>query len=334
MADKVFVIAEAGVNHNGQSVIAKEMIDAAVDAQADAVKFQMFKVQNLVTSGALKTKYQRRNTNDCEKNQYQMLVNLELSLAIHKELSDYARKRNILFIASPFDLDSVEALIAMDPPMFKIPSGEIDNVPYLRAMARINKPILLSTGMSTLPEIANAMAILQNGGTPLERITLLHCLTEYPAPFDEVNLRAMVTLQQTFNTKIGYSDHTLGYEVAVAAVALGAQVIEKHFTLDRTLPGPDHKASLLPIELQQMITAIRNIELALGDGQKRPMPSELENKICVRKSIVAKTKIKKGELFSTRNLTVKRPGTGRSPIFWDSLIGQVAQKDYLEDDLI
>lgn len=329
MFDKgVYIIAEAGVNHNGSIEIAKRLVDAAVDAGVDAVKFQTFKADAIVTASAKKAEYQQRTTGAGES-QYEMLKRLELSEQDHFELVDYCRNQGIRFLSTAFDIDSVKYLDSLGLTLMKVPSGEITNLPYLRAINACRKPTLLSTGMSTMDEVAAAVEALKDC-----QLCLLHCTTEYPCPFEEVNLKAMLTLGEKFGLPFGYSDHTRGIEVPVAAVALGATVIEKHFTLDRNMAGPDHKASLEPAELKAMVSAIRNIEKALGNGSKHPTEGELKNRQVARKSIVAKRKIVVGEILTEENLTVKRPGTGISPMMWDSIIGTVAQKDYEEDDLI
>lgn len=334
MLNNVFIIAEAGVNHNGSLELAKKMIDAAAGAGADAVKFQTFKAETLVAKSAKKAEYQIVNTGNSQETQFEMIKKLELDLNAHVELIAYCKTRNIMFLSSPFDLDSVECLYKLDLPIFKIPSGEIDNLPYLRKIGGLNKKIILSTGMSTLSDIENALAILIEAGAKKESITILHCNTEYPTPMTDVNLNAMLTIRDSFKIKIGYSDHTLGIEVPIAAVTMGAQVIEKHFTLDKNMDGPDHRASLEPGELKNMVTAIRNIELALGNGVKQLSNSEAKNKPIARKSIVAKTDIKVGEIFTEENIIVKRPGLGLSPFRWDDVIGKKSNNDYQVDELI
>ena len=329
----VFIIAEAGVNHNGSIDLAKKLIDVASDAGADAVKFQSFKAENLATKNAQKAMYQKETTN-IEESQFDMLKKLELSTEMHKELISYCRNKKIIFLSSPFDHESIELLEDLGLEIFKIPSGEITNLPYLRHIGKLDKKIILSTGMSNIDEVRNALDILINSGTKKENITVLHANTEYPTPMEDVNLRAMVTIGKELDIKFGYSDHTLGIEVDIAAVAMGANCIEKHFTLDCNMEGPDHKASLEPNELKAMVVAIRNIELALGKNIKKPSKSELLNIQIVRKSIVAKTVIKKGEIFSEKNLTTKRPGGGTNPMKWDEIIGTKATKDYNEDELI
>ena len=329
----VFIIAEAGVNHNGSIDLAKKLIDVASDAGADAVKFQSFKAENLATKNAQKAMYQKETTN-IEESQFHMLKKLELSTEMHKELISYCRNKKIIFLSSPFDHESIELLEDLGLEIFKIPSGEITNLPYLRHIGKLDRKIILSTGMSNIDEVRNALDILINSGTKKENITVLHANTEYPTPMEDVNLRAMVTIGKELDIKFGYSDHTLGIEVDIAAVAMGANCIEKHFTLDCNMEGPDHKASLEPNELKAMVVAIRNIELALGKNIKKPSKSELLNIQIVRKSIVAKTVIKKGEIFSEKNLTTKRPGGGTNPMKWDVIIGTKAIKDYNEDELI
>lgn len=325
---KTFIIAEAGVNHNGSLELAKKLIDAAVLAGADAVKFQTFKTEDQVSKIAPKAQYQKENT-DSEESQFDMIKKLELSYDDFRELQNYCSNKNIVFLSTPFELESVEFLAALNLPYFKIPSGEITNLPYLRKIASYGRKIILSTGMADLKEIEDALAVLKGC-----EVSLLHCTTEYPCPYEDVNLKAMQTLKDHFGLKVGYSDHTSGIEVAIAAVAMGAKIIEKHFTLDKKMQGPDHKASLEPQELKQMVNAIRNVEKAMGTGEKTPSKSEIKNITIARKSIVAKTKIQKGETFTEKNITTKRPATGISPMKWDEIIGQVAQKCYEEDDLI
>lgn len=329
----VFIIAEAGVNHNGSIDLAKKLIDVASNAGADAVKFQSFKADNLTTKNAQKAMYQKETTN-IEESQFDMLKKLELSTEMHKELISYCKNKKIIFLSSPFDHESIELLEDLGLEIFKIPSGEITNLPYLRHIGKLGRKIILSTGMSNIDEVKNALDILINSGTKKENITVLHANTEYPTPMEDVNLRAMVTIGKELDIKFGYSDHTLGIEVDIAAVAMGANCIEKHFTLDCNMEGPDHKASLEPNELKAMVAAIRNIELALGKNIKKPSKSELLNIQIVRKSIVAKTVIKKDEMFSEKNLTTKRPGGGTNPMKWDEIVGTKATKDYNEDELI
>jgi N,N'-diacetyllegionaminate synthase len=330
----VFIIAEAGVNHNGSIVLAKKLIDAASDAGADAVKFQTFKTENLVSKSAKKAAYQQKNMQTEDESQFAMLKKLELDSAVHKELITYCKTKKILFLSTPFDLESVTLLDELGLEIFKIPSGEITNLPYLRAIAKLNKKVILSTGMATMEEVKDALNILLAHGTRKQNITILHANSMYPSPMEDVNLRAMQSIQKELDVAVGYSDHTLGIEVDIAAVAMGASVIEKHFTLDKTMQGPDHKASLEPDELKAMVRAIRNIEKALGSSEKKPSPSEQPNREVARKSIVAACDIQKGEILSEKNLTTKRPAKGLSPMVWDSIIGSAAEKDYKEDDLI
>jgi N,N'-diacetyllegionaminate synthase len=329
----VFIIAEAGVNHNGSIELAKKMIDLASDAQADAIKFQTFKAEKLVSKNAQKAEYQKKTT-DSSESQFDMIKKLELNQDVHKELMSYCKDKNIMFLSTPFDTDSIDLLNELGLEIFKIPSGEITNFPYLRHIGRLNKKIILSTGMSDIGEIEDALDVLMNAGTQKENITVLHANTEYPTPMRDVNLHAMVTIGKTFDVEFGYSDHTLGIEVDIAAVAMGAKVIEKHFTLDKTMDGPDHKASLEPDELNAMVLAIRNIEKALGDGIKKPSVSEKPNMKIARKSIVASRSIRQGEVFTESNLTTKRPGNGISPMRWDEIIGTIASKDYEMDELL
>jgi N,N'-diacetyllegionaminate synthase len=329
----VFIIAEAGVNHNGSIDLAYKLIDVAAKAGANAIKFQTFKAENLVIRDAKKADYQKQSGNT-DDSQFDMLKKLELDLDDHKNLIDYCNKKGIIFLSSPFDIESVNLLTELNLQIYKIPSGEITNLPYLRHIGLMNKKVILSTGMSNLKEIGNALKILINAGTLREKITVLHANTMYPTPMEDVNLIAMQTIRDKFDISIGYSDHTLGIEVDIAAVALGATVIEKHITLDKKMDGPDHGASLDPNELKSMIIAIRNIELAMGGEIKDLTDSERPNIEIARKSIVAKTKIKKGEVFSSENLTTKRPGSGISPMKWDSIIGKVAKRDYSLDDLL
>ena len=331
---RTLIIAEAGVNHNGSVELAKQLIDAAADAGADYVKFQTFRTENLVSRQARKAEYQSRNTRDTDDFQFNMLKKLELSPEQHMELIDYCRHKGIRFFSTAFDLDSIDLLSELGLEMWKIPSGEITNYPYLKKIARQGKPVLLSTGMSDLQDIVNAISVLEKYGTSREQITVLHCNTEYPTPFADVNLRAMQTIGQQLGVRVGYSDHTVGIEVPVAAVALGARVIEKHFTLSRTLEGPDHKASLEPEELKAMVNALRNIEMALGDKDKKVTVSEAKNRTVARKSIVAVREIKAGDLFTEENITVKRPGNGISPMEWEKVVGKRAKKDFQTDDLI
>lgn len=330
----VKIIAEAGVNHNGSIDLAFRLIDAAADAGADYVKFQTFKAENLVTPDAIKAEYQQKNIASDDDSQFRMLKELELSQSDFRILADYCKEKNIGFLSTPFDLESIEFLKTLDMDYWKIPSGEITNYPYLVTIARIGQPVIMSTGMSNLEEVRDAVGVLCENGLSRDMITLLHCTTMYPTPFSDVNLRAMETLA-TFETgAVGYSDHTRGIEVPVAAVALGAQVIEKHFTLDRSMPGPDHKASLEPVELASMVTAIRNVEAALGTSVKTPSPAEIPNIPVARRSIVAKRDIRPGEIFTAENLTTKRPGTGLSPMLWNKIIGTVSDRAYRKDEQI
>ena len=330
---KTFIIAEAGVNHNGSIELAKRLIDVASQAGADAVKFQTFKAENLVSKNATKAEYQKETT-DANESQYDMIKKLELDVDTHKELMAYCKQKEIMFLSTPFDHDSIEMLNDFGLEIFKIPSGEITNLPYLRHIGKLGKKVILSTGMADIGEIEDALDVLVTAGTSKEDITVLHANTMYPTPMEDVNLKAMQTIACTFGVDVGYSDHTLGIEVPIAAVAMGASVIEKHFTLDKTMEGPDHKASLEPNELKAMVKAIRNIEQALGNGIKKPSKSEQPNMTVARKSIVALKPIKKGEVLSEDNLTIKRPGDGISPMRWNEIIGTVAQKNYKVDEPI
>lgn len=333
MHNKTLIIAEAGVNHNGDLELARKLIDAASAAGADMVKFQTFSADRLVTKHAQKASYQKAMTGEPES-QYSMLKKLELTEAMHYALIEHCALKKIEFFSTGFDIESLDFLVRLGQTHFKIPSGEITNLPYLRHIGAFGKKIILSTGMSTLGDIEAAIHVLEKAGTPRDKLTVLHCTTEYPTPMSEVNLRAMHSIQSAFNVAVGYSDHTQGIEVAIAATALGATVIEKHFTLDRSLPGPDHKASLEPIELKSMIDGIRNIEKALGDGIKRLTPSEIKNKPIARKSIVANRAIKAGEIFNVDNLAIKRPGSGISPMLWDEQLGKIATRDFALDEMI
>ena len=331
---RTLVIAEAGVNHNGDLELAKKLIGVAAKAGADLVKFQTFVTANNISRSAPKAEYQKAAT-DPEESQYEMVRKLELSKDDHLELIEECNRRKIGFFSTAFDATSIDMLNDLNICDYvKVPSGELTNLPYLRYLTRHGKQVLLSTGMANLGEIEAAINVVEQAGTPREKITVLHCTTEYPTPMEDVNLRAMVNIGKAFGVSVGYSDHTPGIEVPIAAVALGATVIEKHFTLDRSLPGPDHRASLEPDELKAMVQAIRNIEKALGDGIKRPSPSELKNKPIARKSLVAARSIKAGEAFSEENLMTKRPGTGISPMQWDEVIGRIAPRDFSEDELI
>ena len=333
MTNRTLIIAEAGVNHNGDLGLAKQLIDAAANAGADLVKFQTFNADRQVTRTAIKANYQMQIT-DGNESQHAMLQRLELTKSMHHEILSHCAKRNIEFLSTGFDIESVDLLVDLGQNQFKIPSGEITNLPYLRHIGLIGKPIILSTGMATLGEIEEAIDALEHAGTVRSNMTVLHCTTEYPTPMNEVNLRAMHSIHSAFGVAVGYSDHTIGTEVAIAAVAMGATVIEKHFTLDRHLPGPDHKASLEPKELKAMVAAIRNIEIALGDGIKRLTSSEAKNKPIARKSLVAAHPIQAGDVFSETNITTKRPGTGISPMRWDEIMGRPASRDFAADELI
>lgn len=327
------IIAEAGVNHNGDLEIARKLIDVAAASGADMVKFQTFSADRLVTASARKAEYQLLATNAVESQQ-DMIRKLELTPEMHVALIAHCKMRGIEFFSSGFDIESVDLLMSLGLDRFKIPSGEITNLPYLRHVGRTGKPVILSTGMANLGEIEAALQTLEQAGTPRGRITVLHCNTEYPTPMSDVNLRAMIAIRDAFGIAVGYSDHTSGAEVSIAAVALGATIIEKHFTLDRNMPGPDHKASLEPDELKAMIKAIRNVEQALGDGIKRPSASEAKNMQVARKSIVAARAIRAGELYSKENIAIKRPGTGLSPMQWDGVLGRKASRDFATDELI
>lgn len=331
--NRTIIIAEAGVNHNGDLTIAKKLVEAAAIAGADIVKFQTFNASRQVTKTAMKADYQQKTTNSIES-QHEMLSRLELSDTMHYALIEHCKKFNIKFLSTGFDIESVDFLVGLGQDQFKIPSGEITNFPYLQYIGGLKKNVFISTGMCTLKEIDDAIQVLEKAGTKRSMMTVLQCTTAYPAPMSEVNLRAMDTIQKAFGVKIGYSDHTSGIEAAIAAVALGAEVVEKHFTLNRNLPGPDHLASLEPAELKSMVLAIRNIECALGDGFKVPSPSETTNMSVVRKSIVAKTIIKMGDVFTVNNLAVKRPGYGLSPMLWKEVLGKKAIRDFNIDELI
>jgi len=333
MTQRTLIIAEAGVNHNGDLNLAKQLIDAGASAGADLVKFQTFNANRQVTRLAKKADYQMQGTDSAES-QHAMLSRLELTEAMHHELIAYCATQKIGFFSTGFDIESIDFLVSLGQDHFKIPSGEIVNLPYLRHIGQLGKTVILSTGMASLGEIEAAVEVLEQAGTSRAKITVLHCTTEYPTPMTEVNLRAMQSIHTAFGVAVGYSDHTQGIEVAIAAVAMGATVIEKHFTLDRNLPGPDHKASLELPELKAMVTAIRNIEVALGDGIKRLTPSEAINKPVARKSLVASRPITAGEIFTAENLTAKRPGTGISPMHWDEFMGRTALRDFAEEELI
>jgi len=331
--DRVFIIAEAGVNHNGELALAKQLVEAAANAGADAVKFQTFRAENLVAASAPKAAYQKKTTGT-DETQLEMLKKLELSAADFIALQAHCAAHDILFMSTPFDLKSIDFLADLGLEIFKIPSGELTNLPYLRKLGGLRKDLILSTGMADLAEVQAAVAALLQAGTQQERLAVLHCNTEYPTPYEDVNLRVMETMRATLHLRVGYSDHTLGIEVPIAAVALGAEIIEKHLTLDKKMPGPDHQASLEPEELRRMVQSIRNIEIALGQREKKPTPSELRNRYIARKSIVAAQAIRKGEILSDLNLTVKRPGTGISPMRWDQVIGKPAPQSFAKDELI
>jgi len=328
---RVFIIAEAGVNHNGSTEMALRLVDAARASGADAVKFQTFRAERLATAEAHKAAYQERTTDGTES-QFEMLRRLELSEEAHKTLIKHCRQAGIQFLSSPFDLPSVDFLHSVDVPCFKVPSGEITNYPLLQKVARTGRPVILSTGMSTLGEVEEAVQVLQAAGT--SELTLLHCVTEYPAPFAEVNLRAMHTLRTAFGLPVGYYDHTPGTEIAIAAVSLGAVVIEKHFTLDRSLPGPDHAASLEPVEVGQMVAAIRNVEAAMGTGIKAPAPCERPNISVARKSVVAARNLPAGHRLAPGDLDIKRPGSGLASKFMPALTGRTLRVDVARDELI
>lgn len=330
---QTIIIAEAGVNHNGQLPLAMNLVDAAARSGADYVKFQTFKAEKIANRFAGQARYQQENTGR-RSSQVDMLRGLEISYDDFSRLNAYCREAGIRFMSTPFDPESVDFLAGLGMDYMKVPSGEITNLPYLRKIAVTGIPVIMSTGMCRMGEIEDALDVLFAGGLTTDKITLLHCNTEYPTPMADVNLRAMETLRSAFGTKVGYSDHTRGIEVPIAAVALGASVIEKHFTLDRTLPGPDHKASLEPGELKQMVDSIRNVEIALGRSEKRVSDSERKNIAVARKSIVASRDIRRGEIFSEDNLTAKRPGNGISPMQWDSVLGKSAIRDFREDELI
>jgi N,N'-diacetyllegionaminate synthase len=332
MPSRTLIIAEAGVNHNGDILLARQLVDAAADAGADIVKFQTFKAENLVTPSAKKAEYQFAS--DATETQFEMLKRLEMSDFMHQEIIKHCKARGIEFLSTGFDLESIEKLNGIGLRLFKIPSGEITNLPYLRKVGSFGKQVIMSTGMASLEEVKEALQVLYTAGLTNEMVTVLHCTTEYPAPIAEVNLNAMTTIKNILGTAVGYSDHTRGIEVPIAAVALGASVIEKHLTLSRTLEGPDHAASLEPNEFAEMVKAIRNVELALGDGTKDPSRSELKNIAITRKSIVASQRIFKGQVFTTENLTVKRPGSGISPMKWDLVIGRTAVRDFEPNELI
>jgi len=331
----VLIIAEAGVNHNGSIEIAKQLVDKAVEAGVDIIKFQTFKAEKLVSKTAKQADYQKKNIgSEADDSQLNMLKKLELSENDHQILIDYCKQKGIQFFSTAFDMESIDYLHSLNLGLWKIPSGEITNYPYIKKIAQHHEPVILSTGMCEMDDVIAAMNVLLNNGVQRDQITILHCNTEYPTPYEDVNLLAMQEMKDEFQTKVGYSDHTNGIEVPIAAVALGASVIEKHFTLDRNMEGPDHKASLEPDELKAMVSAIRNIEKALGTGKKTVSDSERKNIAIARKSIVAACPIRKGELLTEQNITVKRPGTGISPMRWEEVLGTKAIRDFEEEDLI
>lgn len=333
MSEHVLIIAEAGVNHNGSLEIAKKLVDSAADAGVDIIKFQTFNSKNLVSKSARMAEYQQKNTGH-DESQYAMLKKLELSVEDHLELIRHCNERGIRFFSTAFDMESIDFLHSLHMGLWKIPSGEITNYPYLKKIASYREPVILSTGMCNLDDIEASLDVLIKEGCKKQDVTILHCNTEYPTPYSDVNLRAMLEIEKKFGTRVGYSDHTNGIEVPIAAVAMGACVIEKHFTLDRNMEGPDHKASLEPNELKKMVGSIRNIESALGSGHKVVSLSEKKNIEIARKSIVAARDIAKGEILSENNLTVKRPGNGISPMRWNDVIGTVAVRDFSEDEVI
>lgn len=330
---RTLIIAEAGVNHNGDLELAKQLIVSAAEAGADIVKFQSFITSKSISVTAPKAEYQKVATGN-DETQFEMVKKLELSRNDHEILIATCRTNNIGFLSTAFDCDSFDMLIDLGMDLIKVPSGELTNLPFLRYITRFAKPVILSTGMAGLGDIENAIQVIEASGTPRKKITVLHCTTEYPTPMEDVNLKAMVSMKDAFGVSVGYSDHTRGIEVPIAAVAMGAEVIEKHFTLDRSLPGPDHQASLEPRELKAMVQAIRNIEIALGDGVKRPSNAEKKNKAVARKSLVASQPIRLGELLNPENVTAKRPGTGLSPMLWDEVIGRRAIRDFETDEQI
>lgn len=334
MNTRVLIIAEAGVNHNGSLDIAKRLVDEAADAGVDIVKFQTFKAEKLVSKSAKQAEYQQRNMGKTDDSQYSMLKKLELSPLQHEELIDYCHEKGIRFFSTAFDMDSIEYLHSLNLGLWKIPSGEITNYPYLRKIAQYGEPVILSTGMCELSDIEAAIQVLLSYGLQKKQITVLHCNTEYPTPMRDVNLKAMLEIERKFGVAVGYSDHTEGIEVPIAAVALGATVIEKHFTLDKNMNGPDHKASLEPQDLRAMVKAIRNIEQALGSGHKVISASERKNIEVARKSIVAACPIRKGDLLTDENLTVMRPGNGISPMRWEEVVGTYATRNYQEEEPI
>jgi len=334
MLNKTLIIAEAGVNHNGDIDIAKQMIDIAAEVGVDYVKFQTFKTEKLVNKAAKKAEYQAKNSGDTDDTQFAMLKKLELTGAMHEILIDYCRERNIRFLSTPFDEDSARYLSSLGIKIGKIPSGEITNLPFLRTMAACFPELILSTGMSTMEDVEAALQALTNAGAKKENITILHCNTEYPTPFTDVNLKAMLFIQRKTGVRIGYSDHTLGIEVPIAAVALGAVVIEKHFTLDRSLSGPDHKASLEPSELKAMVSAIRNIESSLGSEKKEPSQSERKNMSVARKSIHIKQNLSADHILTAADLVMKRPGDGISPMEFEKIIGRKLKNNLCSDHML
>lgn len=331
--NRCIIIAEAGVNHNGSIELAKRLVDAAADAGVDYVKFQTFKTENLVTGTARQAEYQKQNAAEEGDSQFAMLKKLELSEADHYELIEYCRQKGVKFLSTPFDLDSIDFLHSLNLDLWKIPSGEISNYPYLRRIAGFNGRVVMSTGMCEPQDVDAAIEVLRSNGQDMSRVTLLHCNTQYPTPMEDVNLRAMESLRR-WSQSVGFSDHTPGIEIPVAAAALGAEVIEKHFTLSKDLPGPDHKASLEPHELKEMVRMIRNVELAMGSADKHVTPSEVANREVARKSIVALRPIRKGERLDETNIGCKRPGSGISPMRWPEVEGTAAIRDFEPDELI
>lgn len=330
---ETLIIAEAGVNHNGDMALAHALIEVAVESGADLVKFQTFRADSLVTPSASKAVYQKVTTDE-QETQYEMLRRLEMSEEMHKDLVRHSAKHHIGFFSTAFDIEGIHFLVGLQQSLFKVPSGEITNLPYLRCIGGLGKEVILSTGMASFGEVESALNILEEAGTPRDKIIVLHCTTAYPTAMPDVNLRAMETLQKAFGVRVGYSDHTAGIEVPIAAVAMGATVIEKHLTMSHDLPGPDHKASLEPEQFKAMVASIRNIEMALGDGHKRPSRGEYENRDIIRKSLVATQTVFAGEVFTQENLGIKRPGTGISPMLWDTMLGRIAKRDYVVDELI
>lgn len=332
--NKVLIIAEAGVNHNGDISIAKKLIDIAAAAGVDFIKFQTFKSENLVSKAAKKATYQQKNLKTKENTQYEMLKKLELSYDVHHNLIDYCKLKKIKFLSTAFDLESIDFLNKLNLQLYKIPSGEITNLPYLQKIGSFNKKVIVSTGMCVMSEISNAIKVLTDAGTSKKNITVLHCTTDYPTSFKDVNLNAMLQIKKELHVEIGYSDHTLGIDVPIAAVAMGAKIIEKHFTLDKNLPGPDHKASLEPNELVEMVKSIRNIELALGEFDKKPTKQELKNMLVGRKSIHTSKNLKKGSMIKSEDIIMKRPGTGISPMQMKDVIGKKLNKNKEADKLL